>query len=153
MSKLTTQIESRRQKAAELRHQADMLEAEARGMELAARYSEPRTSTAKDAIKETLADIGSAPDHVEAIVGRRGGRQRGAISPTWREILAELREHHPAGFDENDVQASAAMRGIKLRSRDARYRMRHYVTTGLVRENNGRCSVPAEAMAKLMVAA
>ncbi|MGO8740430.1 hypothetical protein [Rhodoblastus sp.] len=66
--------------------------------------------------------------------GYRAGRQRGAISQPWREILSELywdggqKGQIGATFDIKRVILAAQKRGVRLRPSEVQARMAHYET-------------------------
>ena len=61
----------------------------------------------------------------------RAGRQPGAISHQWRNILGMLYMAYPDGFTEYNVVTAAKSEGLEnLRPKDALDRLRNYMTHG-----------------------
>ncbi len=68
---------------------------------------------------------------------RRGGRQPGAISPTWRLILSDaFHDNKRSWFTENALPSLAAKHGVDgLRLKDAKERLASYRQHGYVEQN------------------
>jgi hypothetical protein len=126
---IAAEIAARRKKAADLRRQADLLDAEARGMEIVNNMATMQAAgSAPESVALVAAPLTSAPPLIGSpAITVHKGRQKGAISHTWREILGELYAQFPDGFSENEVCAAAARHNLNIRPKDARDRMTSYI--------------------------
>jgi hypothetical protein len=74
---------------------------------------------------------GSTPKSARKSVRRKGGRQRGAISAEWRDVLAAIRSQHQRVFYE-DIRNIATEQGIVTKMPNVRERVRSMAENGLL---------------------
>lgn len=111
-------IEVKRRECEKLRAQLVTLELELRAFELAAELRPPPHET-------------SARQTQSAEAGSRKGRQPGAISREWRQILRRLAVHYRDGATADDIAAYGPAIGLpNLSARDARQQAKKYVAHG-----------------------
>jgi hypothetical protein len=89
-------IANLKEKIAKVEREAELLHAELRGMLVAKKYLEG------SAVRAAGAVVASGAARAANAVTRRGGRQPGAISDRWKEILSALYQLD-AWFDESAV--------------------------------------------------
>ena len=83
---------------------------------------------------------------VSCLAPRRGGRQSGAISKEWREILKRVAVAYPNGAMPEDIAAFGPIVGLdNLRPRDARQQAEKYVGHGYLEHIGDRYRVTAKA--------
>lgn len=128
----------------ELRRNLEIAEAELRGMKLM------RDQIVSGKVSRISAEFGRffvtesalGSKSLSSPKGYRGGRQPGAISNTWKAILAEAwHTGGDAGFMESELVAFAMHHGINLKPSDARSRMLSYAAYNYVEENPDRAGM------------
>lgn len=123
MDKLDRAIARTEKEIDELKRRAEQLELELRGLKRAATL---RPSGEGDVNNEE----GEDP------LSKRGGRQKGAISRTWRAVLARM---YAGGINApmrlEDIVHFAQSLGLSLHENSALARMRHYCDVGFVEED------------------
>src|SRR3954453_10887168 len=142
-------IRARKRDAEDKRREADLLDAEVRGMEQVLRLIEASPEASPFAGRELVNAMASAIEaHAEAESLRSGGRQPGAISKRWRVALLELRRQHGA-FSADDVVAVVhRLEGRSMRPSEVRRLFEGYIDHGYVRSVGSRhYEVPEEAAA------
>ena len=138
-------VESIRSEVAEIEARLRPIEAEAEKLRLQRDLAKAKLLGAE----ELLQRIGHGVASDATPSGRRQtrhrsragskGRQPGAISKVWRNILLDLKDTFPEGFDEEDVRLVASEHGLsKLRPKDARDRMEAYSKHQYTTEIDGR---------------
>ena len=141
VSNPTHEIESRRQKITSLKREVELLEAELRGMEIAAQWYDAQATLP---IGESLS---RRTAHVAPV--RSGGRQKGAISHPWRDILGWLWENRHSGFNVHDVmEASRLLTELTLKPSDIPARILAHTDSGLVEPFSGKHRVTPLAAQK-----
>lgn len=84
-----------------------------------------------------LRPVRSATTRAMSTAGHRG-RQPGAISTVWRQILATMTVQHPEGIREAQILEIAQAAGMeKIRLKDVRDRMEAYKALGYVVSDDG----------------
>jgi hypothetical protein len=142
-STIRAEIDLRRERLDQLRGERDKLshdiqieEAELRGLELAAELL---------GAGETTAIMKSVTFPTRPSSGGKG-RQVGAISKQWRDILGLMLHRHRDGADPRQIAALGSEAGLrKLEARSVTPRMQKYITQGYITEIDGKYVVSAAA--------
>ena len=133
---LDQEIENKRQELKDARERVGALELELHTLERAAQLR-PSSEIIAPAIPRSKI----RPD-----TSRRGGRQSGAISKEWREILKRVAVAYPNGAMPEDIAAFGPIVGLdNLRPRDARQQADKYVGHGYLEHIGERYRVTAKA--------
>lgn len=123
---LSLAIAEKRAQRADLVRQLERLDVEISALELAANLRpalEPSVFTRRQS-------------NGVAVESRGRGRQIGAISETWRNILRMLHEMHPQGASDAEVGEICRAEGLaKIRPRDVSHRMSAMAAHGYVRKD------------------
>ena len=126
-------------RAAEMRREADVLEAEGRGMMAVLQAL---------GIENTGSTVNSLATPPPAILppNRGGGRQPGGLSRRWQEILSNLYQREN-GFSDEDVIEEARQNGLaNFQRRDATRQLIGYLNYKFVeRASDGRYYVSSKA--------
>jgi hypothetical protein len=132
-------IEAKRQECESLRDQCAAI-----GQRLAASEHDLEVLEHAAALRPNVTfDRRSTPD---GATGSHKGRQPGAISREWREILRRVAIHYPEGATPDDIAAYGATVGLhNLSPRDARQRAKKYVSLGYFEASGDRYRVTAQA--------
>ena len=118
---LDQEIETKRQEVEEARARLRALELELQTLERAAQLR-PAAGMNQRAVLIPTPSLRAS---------RRGGRQQGAISKEWREILKRVAAVYPDGAIAEDIAAFGPAIGLdNLRPRDARQQAEKYVGLG-----------------------
>jgi hypothetical protein len=133
---LDQEIETKRQELEEARERLGVLELELHTLERAAQLR-PSGEVIQRATPRSESPSGTS---------RRGGRQSGAISKEWREILKRVAAAYPNGAMPEDIAAFGPIVGLdNLRPRDARQQAEKYVGHGYLERSGDRYRVAAKA--------
>lgn len=135
------EIDSRRQKITSLKREVELLEAELRGMEIAAQWYDAQATL------PIVRPLSMGAMHIAPV--RSGGRQKGAISHPWRDILGWLWENRHSGFNVHDVmEASRLLTELTLKPSDIPARILAHTDSGLVESFSGKYRVTPLAAQK-----
>jgi hypothetical protein len=132
-------IASKEAQVERLRRDLEIAEAELRGMKLMRdQFLIPhKPAHVPPVVAGRFSISGSASGgKIASTSGYRGGRQPGAISNTWKAILADAwRTRGGKGFMEGNLVALAETYGVNLKPSDARNRLVSYAAHNYVEEN------------------
>ena len=142
-------IHEQRAKVAEMERTLETARAELRGMETLARAWSITVSTVLPARATRGPEKPSRP-RVEATATRVGGRQPGAISRRWREVLTRLLATSNTWFDAQEVAlAVRALEDREIKISEARRQLDGYIEHGFVeRSDDGRYHITQTAIEK-----
>jgi hypothetical protein len=141
-------IRAKRREAEQRRREADLLDAEVRGMELVLNLM-GGTRDAPPPKREQAGTAQASSETQAEVVGRSVGRQRGAISKRWRIALLDLQRRH-GSFTLDDVVATIQrLEGRTMRPSEVRRQFEGYFDHGYVRQvGPDQYEVPEEAAAR-----
>lgn len=142
---LDREIETKRREVQEARAQLQNLELELHTLELAAQLRPAGVAVKSVTLFSRDRPCGDS---------RRGGRQPGAISKEWREILKRVLAAYPDGALVEDIAAFGPAIGLNnLRPRDARQQAEKYVDLGYFERIGERYRVTDAAKARFGIGA
>lgn len=159
MDKLDAEIEKTRKELADLKRKVEARETELRALVKAAELRpEPAASPTVEREPKRVRLNAPAPESGPAdptlppgtiTVERRGGRQPGAISKQWRNVLDGIyAEGKNRPHDVGAISLLAESAGLDLQVSSVLARMKNYVELGYVEEVNGHYRVTPTAIEK-----
>jgi hypothetical protein len=125
---LDEKIEAMRQEAAELRARLALVE-----LRLSAYEESAQLRPSARAVASVFAQ--SLPSAGRPTIGKRGGRQPGAISRRWQIILKAIAAHYPAGATPADIASFGPAAELhNLKPKDAKQQADKYVQIGYMEQ-------------------
>jgi hypothetical protein len=126
---LDEKIEATRQEAAELRARLALVELKLSAYEESARLRPSARAVTNVVSVRPLAPTG------RVALGKRGGRQFGAISRRWQIILKAIATHYPAGATSAEIASFGPAAELpNLKSKDAKQQSDKYVQIGYLEQ-------------------
>lgn len=140
-----TLVDNHKAKLAELRRQADILEAELRGMEmLVAAMAAESSSVAR--VGSVQGVDGGSDLHGGTNAVRRAGRQPGTISGKWRDVLAVMLGHEGPVHIWRAHEIAKVVQQRDMKGSEVQRLFAGYAENGLLRAEGGGYRVTDEAV-------
>ncbi len=125
------QISERRAESAKRRRELELFDAITEGMEMILAQLDEMISTAEGEEPNFTPPNPNEEHNSPATQSKRGGRQLGAISQTWRAILRECYEEGKT-FSSSDLVGIADGHNLKISAKNAQAQMTKYSVLGYI---------------------